>query len=119
MRSAVRRAAAVEAWNSLSQKPGSLLANAGSSPQDALDLGQLFRPGAFVNALQQQAARTAGVPLSDLRLVSVWPGGRLARGRECALAVHVCGVMLQGALFDGHSLGPAWQVTCGHAVMRW
>lgn len=113
IRSAIRRASALEAWHSFNQKPGGLLANAGSSPQDAFDLGQLFRPGAFINALRQQAARTAGVPLGDLKLYSIWQGGRLPKGKDCPLAVHVCGVMLQGALFDGNSLSPAWQVGRG------
>jgi hypothetical protein len=71
-------------------------------------MGQLFRPGAFLSALGQQAARNAGVPLGVLRFVSCWQGGRLPQ--RCALAVHVGGMLLQGALFDGHSLSPAWQV---------
>ncbi|KAF6261448.1 ATP-binding dynein motor region D5-domain-containing protein [Scenedesmus sp. NREL 46B-D3] len=107
MRAAMRRAAALEGLTNLGQQPGGLLALAGASAHAALDLGQLFRPGAFLSALGQQAARNAAVPLGVLRLVSCWQGGRLPQ--RCPLAVHVGGLLLQGALFDGHCLSPAWQ----------
>jgi hypothetical protein len=77
-------------------------------------LGQLFRLGAFLSALGQQAARNAGVPLGVLRLVSCWQGGRLPQ--RVPLALHVGGLLLQGALFDGHSLSPAWKVGVGDEV---
>jgi hypothetical protein len=35
------------------------------------------------------------------------------------LAVHVGGMMLQGALFDGHNLSPAWQVRLGVFLLVW
>jgi hypothetical protein len=104
----MRRAAALEALSNLGQQPGGLLAHAGAAADSPLDLGQLFRPGAFLSALGQQAARNAGVSLGVLRLASCWQGGRLPA--RCPLAVHVGGMLLQGALFDGHSLSPAWQV---------
>lgn len=108
MRAAMRRAAALESLHNLSQQPGGLLAHAGASPDSPLDLGQLFRPSAFLSALGQQAARNAGLPLGVLRLASSWQGGRLPQ--RCPLAVTVGGLLLQGALFDGHSLSPAWKV---------
>lgn len=112
MRAAVRRAAALEVWHGWSTQPGGLLGHVRGSAGDPLDLGQLFRPGAFLNALRQQAARNAGLPLGGLKLVSSWrPGGRLPG--SCPLAVHVGGLLLQGALFDGHGLSPAWQVSAG------
>jgi hypothetical protein len=111
MRAAMRRAAALEALFNSSQQPGGILAHYGASPDAPLDLGQLFRASAFLSALGQQAARNAGVPLGVLRVASCWQAGRLPQ--RVPLAVHVGGLLLQGALFDGQSLSPAWKVRAG------
>jgi hypothetical protein len=94
------RASALEAWHNQ---------GAGLSPQQPLDLSTPFRPAALLNALEQQACRTAGVALGLLELASCWPGARHVDGKG-GFAVQVTGVLLQGALFDGYSLQPVQQV---------
>lgn len=72
-----------------------------------LDLHQLFRPAALLNALRQQAARTSGAALDALRLAATCDVRRLPTG---VLAVPLAGVMLQGAAFDGERLSALMQV---------
>lgn len=87
---------------------------AGLSPQQALDLSTPFRPAALLNALEQQACRTAGVALGQLQLASCWPGA--SYGGKGGFLVQVTGLLLQGALFDGYSLQPVQQVGNGQTL---
>ncbi len=88
----------MEQWAARSQA-GSLL---GSGP---LDLSQLFRPRALVNALRQQTARQLGVSMDQLKLVTAWDARRLASSSP-AVHMQVSGLLIQGAAFDGTRLAP-------------
>jgi len=72
---------------------------AGRSLEGAINLADLFRPGTFLNALRQQTAREAKLPMDRLELVSsIAPGGSIS---GAVLAVEVEGLWLQGASFKG------------------
>ena len=106
-RAALRRATAIERlWYAPSQSPGGLLA-----AKQPLDLSQLFRPGALLNALRQAAARQSGVPLDGLRLATSCDPRRLGGGG--AMVVQLGGLMLQGASFNGTQLRPVEVVSRG------
>ena len=66
-----------------------------------LNLAQLFQPAVFLNALRQQTARAAGIPIDGLKLTSGVSGLRGA-----ALPVTITSLALQGASFDRGTLGP-------------
>jgi hypothetical protein len=105
-RAALRRATAIERfWYAPSQSPGGLLA-----AKQPLDLSQLFRPGALLNALRQAAARLSGVPLDGLRLATSCDPRKLPGG-SAALVVQLGGLMLQGASFNGTQLQPVEAVS--------
>ena len=89
----VRKAAALERWQGL--------AEAGRLLGTPLDLGHLFRPKTFLNALRQHAAREQRVPMDDLVLATAWDG-------RAPGPVHmtVTGLQIQGAAFDGARLSP-------------
>lgn len=87
------------------------------SPFKLLELSTPFRPAALLNALEQQACRTAGVALGQLQLASCWAGASLSSsglagsvGGKGGFSVGVTGLLLQGALFDGFTLQPVQQV---------
>lgn len=108
MRAAVAKASALEAVGLSAEQQQQQGVLGHISERQPLQLAALFRPAALLDALRQQAARAAGLPLAALRLISCWPGGRLPPA--CPLALHAAGLQLQGALFDGRALAPAWQV---------
>ncbi|KAJ9505746.1 hypothetical protein QJQ45_029247, partial [Haematococcus lacustris] len=73
VRAVVSRALAIEQWWSKCVS-GSLLS---SGP---LDLAHLLRPGTFLNALRQQTARAAKMPLDELKLATCWSADHLPKG---------------------------------------
>ena len=76
-----------------------------------LNLTELLRPFAFLNALRQFTARKAGVSLANLKLV----GGVAAASQASRAAVSVMldgsSLQLQGATFDGQQLALAMNST--------
>ncbi|KAK6729949.1 hypothetical protein RB195_006788 [Necator americanus] len=85
----IDKAKSVQELVSLSKQDGFL-----ATP---LDFSKLFRPGRLLNALRQTTARTKGCTMDSLRLSSAWDASRFAND----IAIHVKGILLQGALFDG------------------
>lgn len=67
LRSLVARTRACDQWRRRSAS-GSLL----SGSEKPLDLADLFRPSAFLNALRLLTCRQAAVPVDQLRLMSMW-----------------------------------------------
>jgi len=63
-----------------------------------INLSHFFQPQVFLNALRQQTARSLGVSMDSLKLVTSWDQGALKDG------VAVTGLQLQGAIFDGRRL---------------
>lgn len=76
-------------------------ARSGDLLRDPLDLNDLFRPATFLNALRQQTAREAGISMDALRMVSCFDASLL---RGAPLVIHISGLFLQGAEFNGRSL---------------
>jgi hypothetical protein len=104
-RAALARATALElTWRPRCSAPGGLLGGSGAP----LHLGELFRPGALLQALRQAAARSSGLALDGLRLVTTCDPRRLPP--QCPLQVAVTGLVIQGASFDGTRLTPLQQV---------
>mmetsp|Transcript_9476 Transcript_9476/g.27062 ORF Transcript_9476/g.27062 Transcript_9476/m.27062 type:complete len:1740 (-) Transcript_9476:175-5394(-) len=93
-RAIVARAVAVEQWL-LKAQQGQLL----GAP---LDLGNLFNPITFLNALRQQSARQLGTSVDNLRLVTCWDTSRL----RSPVMASVSGLLIQGATFDGARISP-------------
>eukprot|EP01116_Phalansterium_solitarium_P024803 TRINITY_DN91_c0_g1_i2.p1 TRINITY_DN91_c0_g1~~TRINITY_DN91_c0_g1_i2.p1 ORF type:complete len:4088 (+),score=2028.04 TRINITY_DN91_c0_g1_i2:171-12434(+) len=93
----ISRAQALAGW---SEK-----ANAGTLMRGAIDLNEIYRPDAFLNALRQQTARLAGCALDTLKLVSS-PDQKLLS--NCKLPVDITGLLLQGAAFDSGKLSEAF-----------
>jgi hypothetical protein len=89
-----------------------------------LELRQLFRPGALLDALRQRAARLqgrsgsggggggggGGTALDELRLATAFDPRRLPAG---AAAAALSGLMLQGARLDGERMAAVAQVRAG------
>ena len=80
------RSQALGAWADLVQR-GAVLTS-------AVNLGELFEPQIFLNALRQQTARVSRVPLDQLKLVSCWDE-RLLDRRTAPLTLTVNGLILQ------------------------
>jgi dynein heavy chain 2 len=72
--------------------------NNGTLLKGSIDLGELFRPDTFINALRQQTARLTKVPVDRLKLTSA-PDARALS--NCRLPVTLTGLQLQGCGFDG------------------
>ncbi|EYC14495.1 hypothetical protein Y032_0040g239 [Ancylostoma ceylanicum] len=62
-----------------------------------LNFSKLFRPGRLLNALRQVTARAKGCTMDVLRLSSAWDASQF----HDDVTIHVQGILLQGALFDG------------------
>ncbi|XP_040068802.1 cytoplasmic dynein 2 heavy chain 1 [Ixodes scapularis] len=71
--------------------------DAGTLLRDPLELSDLFRPDTFLNALRQQTAREAHVPVDGLHFVTSWKGGIAG----ATLTVTLSGLQLEGCSFDG------------------
>lgn len=69
----------------------------GSLLESNLNLSDLFHPETFFNALRQKSGRALKCPIDDLKLVSTFE--KKALGGK--IAVHLEGMYLQGAAFDG------------------
>lgn len=63
----------------------------GTLLRSALNLGELFRPGTFLNALRQQTARNSGISMDQLKLTSCWDPKLVDQG----VPVQLSGLMLQ------------------------
>ncbi|EEC18129.1 cytoplasmic dynein heavy chain, putative [Ixodes scapularis] len=74
--------------------------DAGTLLRDPLELSDLFRPDTFLNALRQQTAREAHVPVDGLHFVTSWKGGIAG----ATLTVTLSGLQLEGCSFDGSRL---------------
>jgi hypothetical protein len=74
---------------------------------EPVSMCSFFSPGAFVSTLRQAAARSAGVSVDTLTLVTAWRPEGLPRAAQQAVAeggVRVSGISLEGATFDGSNL---------------
>lgn len=96
LRAVVARKVALARWVGAAQQ-GSLLG-------EGLDLGELFSPNTFLNALRQQTARKARLSMDKLVLASSWSSRSLP---NASLSVRLEGLWLQGATFAGASLSDA------------
>jgi len=63
----------------------------------ALDLGDLFHPDTFLNALRQLTARSIQVSMDELKFVCKWGGGTVS-AKHC---VKIGNLQIEGCLFDG------------------
>ena len=88
-----RRRALVE-WSTKSRR-GSLL-------DGEIDLGDLFNPSTFLNAVKQQTARQSGCAMDKLKLSNAWDASGIP-GAE--LPVTLTGLFVQGATFSRGTLG--------------
>ena len=69
------------------------------------DLADLFNPSIFLNSVRQHTARQLGLPIDQLKLVSIWPSPD--QGFEESVSDHVLTIsnlQLEGALFEGGKL---------------
>lgn len=105
-KAAMAKATAVESWYARANIAEGLL-----SSQAPLYLGQLFRPGAFLNAIRQQAARQSGMSLDQLQLATTWDARRLPA--DAPLHVQLGGLAIEGAQFDGIRISPSSEVQYG------
>lgn len=71
-----------------------------------LDLGTLYRPQAFLNALRQTTARIARVSTDSLKLLAAFDGNRLKADK----AFNLPAITLQGLLLQGASLNEEKEV---------
>jgi len=69
-----------------------------------LNLTELLRPFAFLNALRQFTARKAGVSLATLSLVGGVAGASQASRAAASVMLDGASLQLQGAIFDGKQL---------------
>jgi|LauGreDrversion4_2_1035121.scaffolds.fasta_scaffold32811_2 dynein heavy chain 2 len=69
--------------------------------KETLALSDVLRPLTFLNALKQQTARAARVPVDTLRLECTWDKS-VPRG--AALSVIISGLFVQGGSFNGSQL---------------
>ena len=99
LRELVRKRLALQRWRSASVK-GSLLA-------DALNLGDLFSPSTFINALRQQTARKLGVAIDRVKLICGWEKDARKMADACCLPCTVSGMFLQGAALHSGALQPS------------
>lgn len=93
LKGVVSRTIALDNWTEKSRNQ-TLLTN-------PVDLGDLFRPETFINALRQQTARLIKCPVQQLKLIASPEIRQMVR---CKLPVTVTGLLLQGAGFEGGRL---------------
>jgi dynein heavy chain 2 len=95
LRGVALRRAALSKWMARVES-GSLL----SQP---VNLGELFRPGTFLNALRQQTVSgdDSGISMDELHLITCWDASLLPSVR---ISMAASGMMLQGATFTGDGL---------------
>ncbi|KAK3283536.1 hypothetical protein CYMTET_8768 [Cymbomonas tetramitiformis] len=68
---------------------------------DQIDMGLLYHPETFLNALRQQTSREVNESMDSLQLVSTWETG-YSPGHS--MAIKVAGLVVQGAAFGGKRL---------------
>ena len=72
----------------------------GSLLDSELDLSELFKPDVFLNALRQQTARIAHVPMDKLKFVAQWRESSVKLPLPCKIS----SLRIQGAMYDGRQL---------------
>jgi len=72
----------------------------GSLLSTDLDLSELFKPDVFLNALRQQTARVAQLPMDKLKFMATWSGS----GVKFPLPFKIASLRIQGGMFDGRQL---------------
>jgi len=111
---------AVQRSHALSTKWLPALETGGSSARllgAPVNLGHLFRPGTFLEALRQVSARHAGSSMDSLQLQSAVDAAALtAVGAKLPVALE--GLILQGAVWDGSRLAHADASTPEAVPMR-
>merc|ERR1711916_273413 len=66
-----------------------------------VNLGDLFRPQTFLNALRQQTARQSKLSMDNLKLICSWNPAHLGSAPvKCVLE----GLSMQGCVFEGDAL---------------
>lgn len=72
----------------------------GNLLRDGVDLGDLFHPETFLNALRQKSARRLKLAIDELKLVSSFEADKVPGEGS----VKLDGLWLQGSEFDGRKL---------------
>eukprot|EP01013_Petalomonas_cantuscygni_P031314 TRINITY_DN574_c0_g2_i1.p1 TRINITY_DN574_c0_g2~~TRINITY_DN574_c0_g2_i1.p1 ORF type:complete len:4319 (+),score=1484.83 TRINITY_DN574_c0_g2_i1:236-13192(+) len=94
IRALAYRVDALQKWRASIEKKALL-----GSP---LMLKDVFRPRPLLNALRQETARKAGVPLDELKLDCAW--GETATLDGCALSIQVTGCIIQACAIENGKL---------------
>jgi len=76
-------------------------AESGKLLSSTLDLSDLFHPDTFLNALRQQTARSAKIPMDKLKLSCTWKEDKVTGAKH---KVKIEGLQLEGCTFDGTKL---------------
>ena len=93
-----RKRMALLKWQSSSIK-GSLL-------DESRNLGDLFNPATFVNALRQQTARLLNTAIDRVKMICLWETNKsglrdsFSRNGDCPLPCQLTSLLLQGATFS-------------------
>eukprot|EP00002_Diphylleia_rotans_P017833 TRINITY_DN345_c0_g1_i5.p1 TRINITY_DN345_c0_g1~~TRINITY_DN345_c0_g1_i5.p1 ORF type:complete len:2631 (-),score=563.81 TRINITY_DN345_c0_g1_i5:572-7306(-) len=96
LRLLARRMGALDTWQ---QKAASNTLLSG-----AINLADLFHPETFLNALRQQTARKAQLPMDNLHLISSWNESHL---KQAHIRIQVEGLLMQGATLSSGTLADA------------
>ncbi len=92
LRELVRKRLSLSKWNALCVKQSLL-----STP---LNLGDLFNPATFINALRQQTARMLSIGIDKMKLICGWENNDSKTIHNvCKLPCALTGLLLQGASF--------------------
>jgi len=89
LRELVRRRLALGKWRTLSAQDNLL--------NEPLELGELFNPSTFLNALRQQSARKLAIALDKVKMVSSWDLNDSRLAKICPLPCTLTNLLLQGA----------------------
>jgi len=99
LRDLVTKRVSLGKWKAALSKGGS--ANLLASP---LNLGELFHPATFINALRQQTARKLGTAIDLVKMVCSWDKDLRRMSGGCPLPCTLTNMLLQGADFHSGSL---------------
>ena len=89
LRELVRRRLALGKWRTAS-KQGNLLG-------EPIELGELFNPSTFLNALRQQSARQLEIALDKVKMICSWDQRDSRIKESCPLPCTLVNLLLQGA----------------------
>ena len=70
----------------------------GSLLTDPLNLGDVFNPATFINALRQLTARSLGTAIDRMKMVSSWDRDSSQLRAKCPHICMLSGLLLQGAI---------------------